>query len=295
MKMIPAKTILSPCKNGAEWFGVNFNMNLYKGCCHGCIYCDSRSACYRVADFDTVRAKSGALEILEKELRTRRKTGIIGSGAMSDFYNPFEEGCELTRGALTIIAKYGFGIVIETKSDLVLRDMDILSEIKKHAPAYVNFTVTTADDDLCLRIEKHVCPAGSRFHAMKRLYEEAGIEGGVLMMPILPFINDTPDNILAVIEKAHDAHAKYIYPAFGVTLRQNQREYFYDRLDEEFPGLKEKYLRYFGDAYSCSSPRSKELSNLFRKECEKRGMLFRMEDISRYIRRNYDREQLRLF
>lgn len=292
MKTIPAKTILSGYSDG--WFGTNYNMNLYKGCCHGCIYCDSRSSCYRVTDFDTVRSKAGALIILEDELRTKRQKGVIGSGAMSDFYNPFEKNCGLTRGALQLIARYGYGIVIDTKSDLVLRDIDILLSIQRNAPAYINFTITTADDVLCYKIERNVCPSSGRFRAMKIL-SEAGIEGGILMMPILPFINDTTENLLAIIEQAHDAHAKYIYPAFGVTLRQNQREYFFDRLDEEFPGMKQQYLQYFGDSYSCSSPRDKELRRLLKTECEKRGILWRMKDISRYIRRNYDREQISLF
>jgi len=291
LQTIPVKTILSAYGEG--WFGTNFNMNLYKGCCHGCIYCDSRSSCYRIGHFDTVRTKADSLRILELELRARRRRGIVGTGAMSDHYNPFEEEFCLTRGALRLIARYGYGIVISTKSDLVLRDMDILAEIRKFAPAFVNFTVTAGNDDLCLKIERHVCPSGRRFLAMKRL-SGAGIGTGVLLMPVLPFISDTPENILSIVEQAHEAGAKYIYPAFGVTLRQNQREYFFDRLDEEFPGMREQYVRYFGEAYSCESPRAAELGKRFRKECEKRRILYRMEDISRYIRQGYAREQLSL-
>ncbi len=292
MKTIPAKSILSGYGDG--WFGSNYNMNLYKGCSHGCIYCDSRSECYRITDFDTVRAKADALAILENDLRSKRKKGIIHSGSMSDPYNPFEKDAEISRGALMRIEKYGFGVVIATKSDLILRDKDILSSIQKHAPAFVNFTVTTADDDLCRKIERHVCPSSSRFHALREL-SDAGIEGGILLMPILPFINDTPENILSIVSQAHEAHAKYIYPAFGVTLRQNQREYFFDRLDEDFPGMKEQYVRYFGDAYSCESPRRSELNTIFSAECRKRGILYKMDDISKYIRKGYDREQMSLF
>lgn len=292
MKTIPAKSILSGYGDG--WFGSNYNMNLYKGCSHGCIYCDSRSECYRINDFDTVRAKADALTILENDLRSKRKKGIIHSGAMSDPYNPFEKDTEISRGALRLIEKYGFGVVIATKSDLILRDKDILKSIQKHAPAFVNFTVTTADDDLCRRIERHVCPSSSRFRALREL-SDAGIEGGILLMPILPFINDTPENILSIVSQAHEAHARYIYPAFGVTLRQNQREYFFDRLDEDFPGMKEQYLRYFGDAYSCESPRRGELNTIFTAECKKRGILYKMDDISKYIRKGYDREQMSLF
>jgi len=292
MQTIPAKTILSAYGN--SWFGANYNMNLYKGCCHGCIYCDSRSACYQVKDFDTVRAKENALLILEKDLRSKKRKGIIMAGAMSDSYNPFEAEERLTAGALALIDQHRFGVVLGTKSDLVLRDTEAFLKIREHSPAFVNFTVTTADDELCKKIEPNVCPTSRRIAAIKEL-KRAGVEGGIQLMPILPFINDTSENIAAIVELASDAGAKYIYPAMGVTLRQNQRDYFFDRLDEKFPGVKEQYVRKFGDDYACGSPRSGELWKIFKEKCEKNGILYRMKDIARYIRTGYDREQLSLF
>lgn len=145
--LIPAKTIVSGYIKGG-WFGANYNMNIYKGCCHGCIYCDSRSDCYRVENFDLVRAKENALAVIERDLKAKRRIGTVITGSMSDPYNPFERELELTRGALKLIDRFGFGICIDTKSDLVCRDLDILLEIKKHSPTIVNFTITTADDKL---------------------------------------------------------------------------------------------------------------------------------------------------
>ena len=165
METIPAKTILSGYADTA-WFGANYNMNLYKGCCHGCIYCDSRSSCYRVERFDTVRAKENALEILRRELLAKRRSGIVHTGAMSDPYNPFEKEACLTAGALDLLARHGFGAVLATKSDLAVRDAQRLLAVRRHAPAAVNFTVTTADDVLCRAIERCVCPTSARLSAM---------------------------------------------------------------------------------------------------------------------------------
>jgi DNA repair photolyase len=296
METIPAKTILSGYADTA-WFGANYNMNLYKGCCHGCIYCDSRSSCYRVERFDTVRAKENALEILRRELLAKRRSGIVHTGAMSDPYNPFEKEACLTAGALDLLARHGFGAVLATKSDLAVRDAQRLLAVRRHAPAAVNFTVTTADDVLCRAIERCVCPTSARLSAMRAL-TGAGVPCGVLLMPILPFINDTPENIRAVVRRAADAGASWIYagPGFGVTLRDNQREYFYDRLDEAFPGLRRRYAETFGLRYACVSPRHKELWALFTAECRAAGLLWRMKDIAARIREGYGpQEQLTLF
>ncbi|HEY5466439.1 MAG TPA: radical SAM protein [Clostridia bacterium] len=285
MQTIPAKTIVSGYSDEG-WFGSNYNMNIYKGCSHGCIYCDSRSECYRVENFDTVRAKENALEVIERDLKSKRKTGIVITGAMSDPYNPMEHEYELTRGALKLIEKYRFGIIIDTKSDLVVRDADLLLSIKTHAPAVVNFTITTADDGLCREIERNVCPSSARFRAMKTL-TEAGLPCGVLLMPILPFINDTEENLLQIVRQAHENGASHVYPAFGVTLRTNQREYFYDRLNAHFPGLRQQYIRQYGNAYGCHSPDEERMQRVFRRECDRLGLLYRMKDISAGIRRGY--------
>ena len=285
LESVPAKSILSGWGSGDHWFAANYNMNLYRGCCHGCIYCDSRSMCYGIDRFDTVRVKADALTLLERELRGKRRRGIVGLGAMSDSYNPFERDELLTRGALQLLAKYRFGVTLETKSDLAVRDIDLFRELAKNNAAAVSFTVTTADDDLCRRIEQRVCPTSRRIAALGELRKN-GIMAGVLLMPILPFINDTEENILTVTQMAADAGAQWVFAwgGFGVTLRQNQRQWFYDRLDEQFPGVKARYIARFGESYECLSPESESLFDLFCERCESLGLLWRMEDIVAKIR-----------
>ncbi len=292
--LIPAKTIVSVYSQHG-WFGTNYNMNIYKGCCHGCIYCDSRSDCYHVENFDTVRAKENALFVIRRDLESKRKTGIVMTGAMSDPYNPYEKELVLTRGALEMIDRFGFGTGIITKSDMVCRDVDLLLRIKAHSPTFVNVTVTTANDELCAKIERYVCPTSARLAAVKSL-SDAGIMCGVLLMPILPFINDDADNIREVVRRAAQAGAKWVYHGegggFGVTLRQNQRSYYYERLDALFPGVKEKYIRTFADSYACISPKSAALFQAFKEECKRYGLLYRMDNIVKLIRKGYDTEQL---
>lgn len=294
MEFIPAKTILSGYSDGSFWFGVNYNMNIYRGCCHGCIYCDSRSDCYGVLDFDTVKAKENALAVIERDLKSKRKTGVVGTGAMSDPYNPLEKEYKLTRGALELINRYRFGISIATKSDLVTRDIGILKEISKHSPALVKITVTTADDELCKKLEPNAALSSERFAAVKKL-TDAGLFAGILLMPVLPFIEDTPENTRDIVKLAKRSGAKFIYPAFGVTLRQNQRVWFYDKLDELFPGMKEQYKRQFGDSYECRSPDSEELRRIFKSECDSAGILYKMEDIIRAYKKGYEDDQFALF
>ncbi|WP_312070498.1 SPL family radical SAM protein [Anaerotignum propionicum] len=278
MDWIPAKTILSGYSENNLWFGTNYNMNLYKGCSHGCIYCDSRSYCYGVEIFDKVRAKENALSILERELRCKRKRGVVGTGAMSDPYNPFEKEYQLTRGALVQINRYGYGVAIATKSNLVERDIDLLQEISTHSPVLIKLTITTADDAMCKKIEPNVALSSQRFATIKTL-SQAGIFAGILCMPILPFIEDNENNIRAIVEQAHENGAKFIYPAFGVTLRQNQREWYYDKLDELFPSLKEKYMITYGNSYECKSPKGKELWKIFVETCQRHGILYKMDEI----------------
>ena len=294
MEFIPAKTILSGYRENNPWFGVNYNMNIYKGCCHGCIYCDSRSECYRVEDFDRVRAKKDALLTIQRELASKRKKGVIGTGAMSDPYNPFEEEHELTRQALSLIDAYGFGASICTKSDLVVRDAGILCDIQKHSPVLVKITVTAADDALSRKIEP-AAPVSSRRFAAFQTLAESGIFAGILMMPVLPFIADNEENILGIVRKAALSGVKFIYPAFGVTLRENQRDWFFKKLDTLFWGMKEKYLQQFGGEYACTSPRARQLWDAFRNECAKQGILYRMDDIIRAYRKNYKQDQISFF
>ena len=297
MQTIPAKTIVSPYSESG-WFGSNYNMNIYKGCCHGCIYCDSRSDCYHVENFDEVRSKEDALSIIEHDLKSKRKTGIVITGSMSDAYNPFEKQFELTRGALKLIDSYGFGLVIDTKSDLVMRDLDLLLQIKKHSPVVVNFTITCANDDLCHKIERNVCPTSSRLAALKELSDK-GIMCGVLLMPILPFINDTEENIFNIVHRAKAAGAKWVYSGyggcFGVTLRQNQREYFLNWLDKLYPTMRQDYINTYGNSYSCNSPNSDKIWALFKLECNNLGLKYRMPDIIKLITLDYEYNQLSLF
>lgn len=294
MEFVPAKAILQRHKNPDSWFGNDYGMNLYKGCCHGCIYCDSRSDCYQVEDFDRVRGKEHALVTLEKELRSKRKTGLVGTGAMSDPYNPLEKQYELTRGSLTLLDVYGFGIQMITKSSLVRRDIDLLQRIRRHSPVSVSITITAAEDSIARIIEPHAPPSSERFAALKALTDH-GMVAGVAMMPILPFITDTPENIVSIIEKTAAAGGRHILPWFAVTLRAGQREYFYNKLDIHFPGIKEKYMRTYGGQYECRSPRYGALEALFRKECERYGITYTMQGIIQQIKNSVEPAQLSLF
>ncbi|UNC93040.1 SPL family radical SAM protein [Candidatus Contubernalis alkaliaceticus] len=294
MQFIPAKTIISGYADNNSWFGNNYNMNIYKGCCHGCIYCDSRSECYHIEKFDEVRAKENALAIIARELQSKRKKGVVGTGAMSDPYNPFEKKYMLTRGALELIDRYGFGVSIATKSDLIARDIDILKNIAVHSPVLIKMTITAKDDKLCKIIEPNVALSSERFATIKKLTDQ-GVFAGVLLMPVLPFIEDNEENIKGIIEYACKNGAKFIYPAFGVTLRQNQRDWYYQKLEDLFPGLKEKYIKKFGNTYECRSPKGNELWNLFRGQCDQLGIHYKMVDIIKLYKKGYGYKQLSIF
>lgn len=295
MEYIPAKTIVTRNKSTA-WFGANYNMNIYKGCCHGCIYCDSRSECYHVENFDRVRAKANALEIIRNDLRRKVRTGVIATGAMSDPYNPFEKELKLTRHALELIYAYGFGVAIDTKSDLISRDIDVLQDIASASPVIAKLTVTAAEDGLCGKIEPNAPLSSQRFAAIRKL-ADAGIFAGVLMMPILPFLEDNEKNVLGIVHMASESGARFVYPAFGMTQRQGQREFFHQKLDELFPGegLADKYRTRYGDFYQCSSPRAKALWNVFCDECDRLGLLYRMEDIVSAYKTGYTGSQLSFY
>ena len=293
MDYIAAKTIITKVK-APDWFDFDYNMNIYRGCCHGCIYCDSRSLCYQIEDFDKIRAKENALEILKKELAKKIKKGVVASGAMSDPYNPYEEKLKLTQGTLKLLNEYRFGSAIATKSSLIVRDIDILKEIQSHSPVIIMITITAADDDLSSKIEPQASLSTSRFEALKKLSEN-NIYCGILMMPILPFINDTKENILDIIKKAKDSGARFIYPALGMTLRSGNREYFYSKLEQLFPDLKQKYIKQFGNQYSCASPNKSKLFELFREECSKYDITYKMKEIIKDYKEKYYFKQLSLF
>lgn len=287
METIPAKTILGRTKGG--WFGTDYMMNLYRGCCHGCIYCDSRSDCYGIDDFDRVRAKENALTILRDELRRKVRSGVVGTGSMSDPYNPFEETELLTRHALELINAYGFGAAVLSKSALIARDTDILLEISEHSPVLAKMTVTTCDDELCRLIEPNVSLSSERFSAIAEMSDK-GLFTGITLMPVLPFIEDTEENIVGIVKTAHECGARFVYPAFGMTLRGRQREHYLSQLEKIFPekGLRRKYESYFGENYGCTSPNVKKLWARFVSECERYGILYKMEDICAAYKSGYD-------
>jgi len=260
---IPARSIVIKNKSTA-WFGTRYTMNIYRGCSHGCIYCDSRSECYGVQDFDTVRVKSDALAVIRNDLRSKTQSGVVTTGSMSDPYNPFEKELQLTRHALELLDAYGFGAAVATKGTLITRDADILREIASHSPVLCKITVTTCDDVLAAKLEPRAPSSSARLAAVEKLAGQ-GIFTGILLMPVLPFLEDTPDGVRRLVRAAYNAGARFVYPAFGVTLRQNQRAYFLDRLDELFPGggLRARYVRQFGTQYECRSPRARELWQAF--------------------------------
>lgn len=290
---VPAKSIITR-QRSSMWFGTEYNMNIYRGCSHGCIYCDSRSDCYQNPDFDTVKVKADALRIIRDDLRRKVKSGVIATGAMSDPYNPLEAELNLTRNSLELVAAYNFGIAIATKSGLITRDIDLLKEIAQASPVLVKMTVTTTDEELCRKIEPNVSSTRARLDAVSKL-RDAGIYTGLLMMPILPFINDTEENIERIVSDAHSAGARFIYPTIGMTMRSGQREYFYKKLDAEFPGMRQKYEKRFGLNYVCSSPKAKDLFNLFAAKCDKLGILYEMKDIISSYKMGYDSPQMRFF
>ena len=294
MEFIKAKTILSKVKYGDEWYGVDYNMNLYRGCPHGCIYCDSRSNCYHIDNFDIPKGKENAINILEKEL-SKNKRGIIGIGSMSDTYNPMEKTYEQTRNVLKLIEKYNYGVSIDTKSDLILRDIDILKEINKNNNVIIKFTITTPNDKLSKIIEPNVCVSSKRLEAIKTLNDN-NIFTGIMLNPVLPFITDKEEDIKELVRLAHEYKAKFIHTYMGMTLRENQRDYYYNKLDNNFKGIKEKYIKYYKNNYMCAVPNYKKLYKIFKEECDKYGILYNMKDIIKaYKKEIKENEQISLF
>ena len=274
MHFVNAKGILSP-QNG---------MNLYRGCTHGCIYCDSRSRCYHMDhDFEDIEVKENAIELLEKALRSKRKKCMIGTGAMTDPYIPLELELGNVRKALELIYKYGFGVTLQTKSDRILRDLDLLSRINKLTKCVVQMTLTTYDDDLCRKIEPNVCVTSERVRVLKIL-RDSGIPTVVWLCPILPFINDTEENIAGIMDYCTDVKVYgVICFGMGLTLREGNREYFYRQLDRCFPGLKDRYIYEYGSQYEVRSRNHESLMNLFRDKCDKSGIKYNIEEIFTYL------------
>ena len=281
METLRAKHLLTAVHGSMEdFFYADWNMNIYRGCSHGCIYCDSRSVCYQIDRFDTVRPKENALDLLESELRSKRSTGVITMGSMSDPYNPLEKELQLTRGALKLIRQHRFGAAFTTKSALCTRDADLLADVSRHAPVCARLTITCADDDLCRRIEPRVSPSSARFAAMRTLADH-GIFTGTWLNPLLPHITDNEDNIRRIVQMTADAGGRFVVCFFGMTLRTGNREHYFAALERDFPGVREKYLREYGNAYELTVPEADRLYNAFREECVKHGIHWKFSDINR--------------
>lgn len=280
MHEVNVKGILS-AKNG---------MNIYRGCLHGCIYCDSRSLCYQMKHkFEDIEVKANAVELLENALRRKRNKCMIGTGAMSDPYMPIEEKLGNMRKCLEVIERYGFGVTMITKSTKVLRDLDLLKKINEKSKCVVQMTLTTYDEDLCRIVEPNVETTYERFRALEILRDN-GIPTVVWLCPILPFINDTEENIRGILDYCVRAKVKGIINFdMGVTLRDGNREYFYKKLDEHFPGLKEKYIRMYGNSYQLSSPNIRQLNMIYKSECIKNGIMCDVNECFEYLNKYEDK------
>lgn len=283
MHYVKAKGILS-AKNG---------MNLYRGCTHGCIYCDSRSKCYHIDHvFEDIEVKENALELLESALRGKRQRCMIGTGSMTDPYIPQEMELGYVRKTLELICKYGFGFTVQTKSDRVLRDLDLLQQINQRTKCVVQMTLTTADEELCRKLEPNVCTTKERFEALKIL-RDAGIPTVVWLDPILPFINDTEENISGILDMCIEARVYGIICfAMGLTLREGNREYFYKQLDRLFPGMKEKYIYTYGNQYEVNSPNNAGLMRLFHQKCGENGIVHDNKQIFTYLHTFEEKERV---
>ena len=290
MHFVEAKGILT---GNSGYYG----MNIYRGCSHGCIYCDSRSKCYQFTHpFEDIEVKQNAPELLEKALRSKRKKCMIGTGAMSDPYMHCEEELRLTRRCLEIINNYGFGAAIQTKSDRILQDIDLLDDINRSAKCVVQITLTTYDDELCSILEPNVCNTKRRIEVLE-IMQERGIPTVVWLTPILPFINDTEENITSLINECVRTGVKGIIDfGMGLTLREGDREYYYAALDKYFPGMKQRYIRRYGNSYELPSPNARELMNIIQRKCKEKGILSTPEECFGYMRKLPERQtQISIF
>lgn len=275
MHFVQAKSLISS-KNG---------MNLYRGCTHGCIYCDSRSKIYNMNhDFEDIEVKQNSLELLKKALKSKKEKCMIGTGSMTDPYIPLESKLEFVRNSLKLIYRYGFGFTCITKSDLILRDLDLLKKINEKAKTVVQITLTTADEDLCKKIEPNVCTTKRRVEVLKKL-NDADIPTVVWLTPFLPYINDSEENINELLDYCIETNVKGIICFnIGLTLRDGNRQYFYKKLDESFPGLKNRYIEKYGSSYVLESENNKELMDLFYKRTAKNNILNKPDDVFSYLR-----------
>ncbi|MDD3126766.1 MAG: radical SAM protein [Candidatus Izemoplasmatales bacterium] len=278
-----AKQIIYPAKKATRWFGIDMHANLYHGCSNGCIYCESRNECIPNENFEHITFKSNTIEVLTNELSLKPKHQIVSIGSSTDPYNRMEASEQLTRQALEVIDACELGVVLTTKNDLIIRDIDLLKKIQSHSPVFVLITITTFNDQVAAKIEPSAPKPAERFKIVSRLTQE-GIICGIKMMPIIPFINDTEQNIESIIKAAKNAGAKFIYPAFGISLRDRQRSYFFDMIEKEFPGLKNVFMDLFGSKVSCVSPNAPKLKKAFVIECKKQKLLYGMKEIVQLVK-----------
>lgn len=283
MHNVEVKGILS-AKNG---------MNIYRGCSHGCIYCDSRSICYQMNhDFEDIEVKLNAPKILEDTLKRKRKKCMIGTGAMSDPYIHLEGKLGNTRKCIELIHSYGFGLAIQTKSARILRDLDLLKKINDKTKCVVQMTLTTYDEDLCKIIEPNVSTTRERFEVLK-IMRDNGIPTVVWLCPILPFINDTEENIRGILDYCIEAKVHgIICLGMGLTLREGNREYFYKKLDKHFPGMKARYMERYKYAYEIPSPNNDKLMNLLKTTCKSHGILYNIEECFNYLHKFEDKNEI---
>lgn len=287
MEWIEAKTIVTRNKvMNWDYLAAEYNMNIYHGCNHGCIYCYARGDYYGIDNFDTVKAKKNALQIIRDDLQRKVKTGIITTGGMADPYNICEKNLRLTRNSLELINAFSFGICVLTKSTLVTRDVDILSDIKMHSPVSVNLSITCHSDELSRRLEPHAPQSSERFQAIAAL-SKAGITTGVLLDPVIPYLTDNETNIRNIVRKAKAAGAKYLYFSPRVTMEGHQRDYFFSKAKAIRADIPELYKKAFHDYYYCKTPNRQKLGKAFIDECEKQNIIYDMKAANHLIRDGY--------
>ncbi len=284
MHLVEARGILSPM-NG---------MNTYRGCTHGCIYCDSRSRCYQINhEFEDVEVKINAPALLERALLKKRSKCMIGTGSMSDPYLPLENELRITQKCLQLVLKHGFGMTLQTKSNQVLQDIDLLKEINRRTKCVIQMTLTTYDEDLCRLVEPNVCTTRSRFETLLRLREE-GIPTVAWLSPILPFLNDTEENMRGILDYCAEAGVRGIICfGMGLTLRPGNREYFYAQLERHFPGVKQRYQKKYGNLYNIDSDRNALLMQIFHETCARYGIESDLRRVFEYLRQFESREESR--
>ncbi|MEG0504604.1 MAG: radical SAM protein [Raoultibacter sp.] len=288
----PTRTILNkPSHKPDDWFGIEYIANIYRGCSHACIYCESRSNCYGHKDFDTVQYKPNSDILMSKSLRSKRAAGIIGLGTLADTYNPYEEELGATRKVLKVIGNCRFGVDVCTKSPLITRDIDVLEEISWANSATAKLTITTADDSLAAMIEPHAPPSSARFAALKEL-SSAGVFNGIMLTPMLPFVTDTAENVEAIVEQAHECGVNFIYTRFGLSIRDGQSIHYMKHVRKIDPQLMRDT---YGVSFFCYSKQIEQLRALFRDICDKAGIIYEMKDILKVIRANQQQEQASLF